>query len=134
VSFEYKVNGVTYFAIQRWGGDQPGYFSGQTVEVHYDPAHPNVAVVNTSKSEMPLESSTIVIIIAFIILGALAGIVVWACWGFDLPGIVAVALGLAFDYFKYKSLGTVFWIILGICALSIVVTTALAAWNKWHID
>ena len=131
VNFEYQIKDVTYFTVQRWAADQPGYFKGQKVTVHYDPSNPNVAVVNTSKSEMPLESSIIVIIIGLIALGALAGIVVWACWGLDLPGMAAVALGLGVDYFKYRSLGIVFWIMVGIAALPVMVFLAIAIRDKW---
>jgi hypothetical protein len=131
VSFEYQIKDVTYFTVQRWAADQPGYFKGQKVAVHYDPLNPNVAVVNTSKSEMPLESSIIVIIVGLIALGALAGIVVWACWGLDLPGMAAVALGLGVDYFKYRSLGIVFWIMVGIAALPVMVFLAIAIRDKW---
>jgi hypothetical protein len=126
VSFEYQVKSAHYFTMQRWSGDQTGFFNGQTVKVHYNPANPAVAVINTAKSEMPPESSIFVFIIGLIVLGALAGIVVWACWGLDPAGITGVALGLVLAYFRYGRLGIVYWIIVGVAVASVIFVAVIA--------
>ncbi|MBI2830449.1 MAG: DUF3592 domain-containing protein [Chloroflexi bacterium] len=125
VKFKYAVAGISYRGRQSWHGEERKYSPGEALTVYYNPAKPNIAVVDPTKPSMAQETSVAFLFGVGLFSAIFLALVAWTWASPRIWRVAGVGLGLVLVLLQIPRVANdpTFWILVGVYLMGAAVWT-----------